>query len=352
MHRMRFRSLSQLLLDSGTRWILLALLVCSMVVGCQVRSPFSSSASSGVIVRSAYGALGELFQTEIVNLALEELGYEVIEGLEIEYEVLHEAIARGYLEYSASHWNTLHTDFFNEFNQGQNRLVRAGTLLDSARQGYLIDIPTAEALNIDNLDQLRDPQIARQFDTDGNGKANLIGCDQGWGCHDIIEHHLDAYGLRDTVEHTFGEYDDLIKNTVMPRLQQGQPVLYYTWTPYWVSGALQPGIETQWLAVPFTDLPGNTDITDADTTVDNRNLGFAVDQIQLLANQDFLSDHPDVAALFQAMRLSVRDISLQNQRMVEQQETGLSEIRQHAEEWVANNRQQFEGWLEAARQAR
>lgn len=331
---------------SKFRWFILALAVCWAIVSCQ---PFrlGGAGNGSVIVRSAYGSLGELFQTEIVNLGLEELGYQVIDGLEIEYDVLHEAIARGYLEFTASHWNVLHTGFFEE---GQGRLERVGTLLEDARQGYLIDQQTADTYNLTNLEQLRDPQIAALFDLDDDGKADLIGCDQGWGCHDIIEHHLDAYGLRDTVEHRFGEYDDLIKTEVMPRIEQRQPVLYYTWTPYWVSGELQPGIDAQWLAVPYTSLPGNNDITEADTTTtDNINSGFAVDQIQILANRDFIAAHPDLAAYFAAIRIPVREVSLQNQRMTESGESSLADIRRHAEEWVANHSSQFESWLDAAR---
>ncbi|WP_432288488.1 glycine betaine ABC transporter substrate-binding protein [Aminobacter sp. BA135] len=39
---------------------------------------------------------------------------------------------------------------------------------------------------------------------DGNGKADLYGCEPGWGCERVIEHQLDAYGLRDTVEEKQG----------------------------------------------------------------------------------------------------------------------------------------------------
>ncbi len=330
------------------RWIVLSLIVCGFIGSCQWMPPNLPAGQSTVIVRSAYGALGELFQTEVVNFGLAALGYQVIDGLEIEYDVLHEAIARGYLEYTASHWHTLHTDFFD---QGQGNLKRAGTLLDNARQGYLIDAQTADEEGITNLEQFQDPLIASRFDIDGNGQADLIGCDEGWGCHTIIEHHLDAYGLRDTVEHRFGEYDDLIKTVVMERIEQGLPILYYTWTPYWVSGELQPGIAAQWLAVPFTDLPGNNSLTEADTTVEGINLGFAVDQIQILANRNFLAEHPDIAAYFQAVQMSSRDVSLQNQRMVQDQEASLADIRNYAQTWIETNQSQFNSWLDAARQA-
>jgi len=338
----------QKLLRTHWRWLGVTLVVAWLAIACQSLPLNSPAPQSRVIVRTAYGALGELFQTEVVNLGLEALGYQVVDGLEIEYDVLHEAVARGYLEFTTSHWQNLHTPYFEQF---RSRLERVGTLLDDAQQGYLIDEATAQAYEIQSLEQLQNPQIAQLFDVDGNGKADLFGCDQGWGCHAIIEHHLDAYGLRDTVEHNFGEYDDLVKDVVMSRVQQGQPVLYYTWTPYWVSGALKPGVDVQWLSVPYTTLPGDAEVEESATTVNGQNLGFVVDQIQILANQDFMAAYPDIAALFDAIQLPVRAVSLQNQRMIERGETSLEAIREYAIAWVDEHQSQFDQWLQAARDA-
>ena len=49
------------------------------------------------------------------------------------------------------------------------------------------------------------------------------------------------------------------------RFQNGQPILYFTWTPYWVSGAPVPGKDVEWLDVPYTSLP---DGVVAETTFD------------------------------------------------------------------------------------
>ncbi|MFD1810490.1 glycine betaine ABC transporter substrate-binding protein [Gemmobacter lanyuensis] len=70
----------------------------------------------------------------------------------------------------------------------------------------------------------------------------------------MIEHHLTEYGLRDTVTHNQGEYNAIIADTIA-RQRNGDAVLYYTWTPYWVSGALVPGKDVEWLSVPYTSLP-------------------------------------------------------------------------------------------------
>jgi glycine betaine/proline transport system substrate-binding protein len=67
-----------------------------------------------------------------------------------------------------------------------------------ARRRALID-KTAEQYHIKSIDQLKDPKIAKLFDTNGDGKADLTGCTPGWGCEAVINHQIDAYGLSKTV---------------------------------------------------------------------------------------------------------------------------------------------------------
>ena len=110
----------------------------------------------------------------------------------------------------------------------------------------------------------------------------------GWGCERVIEHQLTEYNLRDTVTHNQGAYNAIIADTIA-RHESGQPVLYYTWTPYWVSGALVPGEDVEWLNVPYTSLP---DGVEAKTEFDGKNLGFAVDSMYILASDSFLEANP------------------------------------------------------------
>jgi hypothetical protein len=124
-----------------------------------------------------------------------------------------------------------------------------------ALQGYLIDKKTADQYQITHIDQLKDPKLAKLFDTNGDGKADLAGWQSGWGCEKVIEHQLDAFKLRDAVTHNQGSYSAIIADTIT-RFKKGEPVLYYTWTPYWVSGVMVPGKDVVWLQVPFSSLPG------------------------------------------------------------------------------------------------
>lgn len=323
-------------------------------VGCQPLTqqfikPTFEEPGTGVRVTPAYSVLEEKFQTEIVNIGLDRLGYDVQAAKELEYATMHTDLAYGGIDFIAVHWDRLHRNFYN--NSGGDKTLEAmGVIVDNVIQGYSIDKATAEKYNINNLKDLQDPKIAQLFDTDGNGKANLTGCNPGWGCELVIEHHLDEYGLRKTVEHDQGQYFALIANT-LTRYEENQPVLYYTWTPLWVGSVLITGEDVIWLEVPYTSLPkqqGN--ISEKVTTFQGKNLGFAVDQIQVLTNQDFVDENPAAAKFLELVQIPREDISVQNRKM-RNGEDSPQEIRNHAKTWVNQNQNQFDQWLLQAREA-
>lgn len=289
----------------------------------------------------------ETFQTLLVSRALEELGYEVNDIKEIEYAAGHVAIANGDGTFLADHWDPLHTNFFNRAG-GEDKIYRKGVYSPGALQGYLIDKKTAEEHNITNIEQFKDPEIAALFDTDNDGKADLTGCTPGWGCEEVIEHHLDAYELRGSITHKQGSYSAIIADTIA-RFDQGESVFYYTWTPYWVSGVMVPGKDVVWLEVPFSSLPG--DRGEADTALPNgTNYGFQANEQRIIANREFAENNPAAAKLFAVMKLPANDISAQNLVMRDGQDSE-DDIARHADLWIKANRDTFDNWLEKARAA-
>jgi glycine betaine/proline transport system substrate-binding protein len=302
----------------------------------------------GVVVQPIKSSIAEeTFQTMLVMKALEALGYDVQDIKEIEYAAGHVAIANGDATFMAAHWDPLHVDFFEEAG-GDDKLYREGVYSSGSIQGYLIDKQTAEAHEITNIEQLKDPEVAKLFDADGDGKADLAGCTPGWGCEKVIEHHMDAYGLRDTVVHNQGSYSAIIADTIT-RYEQGEPILYYTWTPYWVSGVLVPGEDVVWLQVPFSSLPGER--ADVDTALpDGANYGFQANEQRIIANRAWAEANPAAAELFKIMQVSNNDISAQNLRMRDGEDSEAA-IEKHADAWIAANREKVDAWLEQARAA-
>ncbi|MBN9372391.1 glycine betaine/L-proline ABC transporter substrate-binding protein ProX [Hydrogenophaga sp. YM1] len=302
----------------------------------------------GVVVKPVKSSIAEeTFQTLLVGRALQKLGYEVQPISEVEYATAHVALANGDATYLASHWDPLHADFYKNAG-GDAKLSRTGAYSPGAAQGYLIDKKTADAHKITNVAQLQKPEIAKLFDADGDGKADLTGCNPGWGCEAVIEHQLTAYKLRDTVRHVQGSYSALIADTIT-RYKQGKPILYYTWTPYWVSGVLRPGQDVVWLQVPFSSLPGEQ--AKLDTKLPNgQNYGFVINTQRIVANRAFVEKNPAAGKLFEVMKLSVGDINAQNLRMRDG-ENKPADIERHVDAWIKANQKTFDGWIAEAKAA-
>ncbi len=314
----------------------------------------AASTGAGDAVRTVQpvdgGIPGEIFQLEIVLSGLRRLGYAAKPTIVLPQEAgtPHLLVAQGDADFFAGHWDPLHKSFFEEVG-GEKRVARIGTLIDGCMQGYLIDRKTADRYDIRRLEQLADPQIAGLFDIDGNGRADLAGCHPGWGCWRVIEHQLTAFGLRDTVEHhQDADYFQMIEGTIA-RYRAGEPIFYYTWTPLWVSGVLVPGRDTQWLTVPFTALPEER-VEKETTLADGRNLGFAVNRVRILANKRFLKANPKAKRFFEQVSIPIDDISAQNMRMREGEDSQ-EDIERHAREWIEQHRAQFERWVSEAQKA-
>ncbi|MDJ1183448.1 glycine betaine/L-proline ABC transporter substrate-binding protein ProX [Roseofilum casamattae] len=291
--------------------------------------------------------LEEHFQTEIINIGLEKLGYKIIPMSDMTYVTIYIALSNGDLDYTASYWERSHFPLFEEAG-GDRTMQRVGVLTSNLSNGYQIDKKTADAYNITNLAQLKDPKLAELFDTDNDGKANLVGCNPGWLCYKVINHHLKVYGLEDTVEHDRGHYNLSIDRAI-DRYQAGKPILYYTWTPLWVGNILKLDEDVVWLGVPYTSFPqGYKNPTARDTSIGDLNLGFLVDRMRIVANKDFLNSHPAAAKFFELVEIPAEDISAQNQK-IKQGEDSREQIRAHAREWISANQEQFESWLEQAR---
>ncbi|MEN4890995.1 glycine betaine/L-proline ABC transporter substrate-binding protein ProX [Erwinia billingiae] len=299
----------------------------------------------GVVVNAVQSSLPEeTFQTELVNRALQALGYDVQPIKEVDYNVAYTAIASGDATYMAVNWDPLQKDMYASAG-GDNKFYRQGTYISGAAQGYLIDKKTADKYHLHDISQLKDPNIAKLFDADGDGKADLAGCNPGWVCGSVISTQIEAYGLSNTVVQNQGNYSAIIADT-LTRFKAGKPVLYYTWTPYWVSDELKPGKDVVWLTVPHSANPGSQ--KDLDTTLPNgKNYGFPVNNEHIVANKAWAQANPAAAKLFAVMKLPLADVNAQNLRMHEGQGSS-DDIDRHVDGWIASHQATFDGWVKQA----
>lgn len=288
-------------------------------------------------------------KAEIVYQLLTELGYDVThpEDNEIDATLFYIAASERDVDFWVNGWFPLHQEFYDQATD----LTRVGNLIQAGGfQGYLIDKATADEHGIESFEQIAtDPELAAIFDTDGDGRADLTGCDAGWGCHDAIERHIEEQGFGDTINHVSASYSVLMAD-VLARHARGEPVFFYTWTPNWTIGALAPGEDVVWLNAPTHPNQADPFPSVVGCVSDPCDVGWNADDINVVANADFLAEFPHAATLLELVELPVGDMSAQNLLMDEGENTQ-ADITRHAQEWIEDNRSLVDTWLDAARAA-
>ena len=286
----------------------------------------------------------ETFQTEIINEALKVLGYDVQPTKEVDYSAGYVSIASGDATYMTTSWFPLHNTMYKNAG-GDEAFYRKGFYINGAAQGYLVDKKTADKYGITNLGDFKDEKIAKLFDTNNDGLADLTGCQAGWGCEGVIEFQLDAFKLRDKINHNQGQYSAIISDTIA-RFNEGKPVFYYTWTPYWVSGKLIPGKDVIWLEVPSSANPNGTDTKLAN----GKNYGFDINSERIVANRKFAEQNPAAAKLFEIAKVSINDVSAENM-LISNGENSQKHIHKHVTNWIKANQVLFDSWITEANKA-
>ncbi|SDG85463.1 glycine betaine/L-proline ABC transporter substrate-binding protein ProX [Pelagibacterium luteolum] len=292
------------------------------------------------------------FHTEIYKQLFAELGYSMADTLTLDNPAFYQSVAFGDVTLWVDGWFPLHNTYEPTFSEGAE--VVGAVAEGGALEGYLVDAASAEEFGITSLEDFKRDDVKAAFDRDGDGRADLVACPPGWGCEINIEHHLDAYDLRDHVNPIKAGYAASMADAVAA-YESGESILFYTWTPNWTVNELVPGEDVVWIEVPEVDLPEDLmDLADAATmegiegcVSDPCMLGFPANDIVAVANSEFLEANPSARALLEEVSVPLADIFAQNAAMND----GDDDIQAQAAQWIEDNRDAVDGWLEAARAA-
>ncbi len=309
------------------------------------------------------------FQGALYAAMLTELGYEVSDPADNEFPPSngYTAMAEGVIDFWANSWYSGHLSWHeNELTDGStvgDKVVILGEELPAAGlEGIMITKSVADEYGIETMGQINDdPELTALFDQDGDGIADLFGCPEDWTCDDIMNDIL-AFNGWDNIQQTKAGYDAMIAESVN-RVNAGTPTLQYTWSPSGYLTQLIPGDNVLWLSMGDASnvLDGSTEggwnfseappaaLGDA-CTADPCYLGWESADIQITANKEFADNNPAARALFEVVQLNVIDVALQNVKY-NNGENSEDDVKRHAAEWIAENRDLVDSWLEVARAA-
>jgi len=290
------------------------------------------------------------FQAHVYQQLLQELGYDVPRMISLKNPAFYTSVSQGDVDLWVNGWFPLHNTYEDDFKKGARKIgyvAKGGAL-----QGYLVSKEHAQKYDITNLNDFRRDEVKKAFDTDGDGKAEMVACPPGWGCEKTISDHWDAYGMRKHVDLIKADYSPSMADA-LARYKNGEPIFFYTWTPNWTVGMLKPGKDVVWIEVPRTvdAKPEQTTVNGLEgCVVDPCNLGWQANDIRPVANKEFLKNNPAATVLLEEAHIPLQDIFAQNAKMQEGEDSK-EDLKRHASEWIENNRDLVDGWLKQARDA-
>ena len=194
--------------------------------------------------------------------------------------------------------------------------------------------------------------------------VDIMGCPEDWTCDNIINSQL-AFGGYSNLQQVKAGYDPMWAQAV-DMVNEGLPVVAYTWTPSAYITQIRPGDNAYWLGMEailddsnpmgqdggdgWDQRPGTAAIGEDQCPARSADglcpIGWKAADIRAAANNQFLADNPAAEELLLQIKLSVMDISLAN---VAQGEG--ADPKDLAADWIAGNRSTVDGWLDAARAA-
>ena len=234
-------------------------------------------------------------------------------------------------------------------------------------EGLVVTAEVADEHGVESLDQINaDPALIALFDGDGDGRAEIFGCPSGEPCHDVIDDMI-TFNRWNNLEQVAGPYGPMVLRS-RNRVDQGEPVIQYVYTPSGFAGALRPGEDVRWLSMggPEHLLDGSTpsgvnyrttdpvDLGPA-CTAEPCHLGWSWADIRITANRAFVEANPPARALFEQIEIPLDELNRINAELgwapgVDEPYNDLR-VRAAAERWLQRHRDEVEEWLTVARAA-
>ncbi len=276
------------------------------------------------------------FQAEVYKQALEKMGYTVAEPKAMKPSVFYLAAAAGDLDLWVNGWFGTHDTYIKE---AKGKVKPVGNVMSKGGlQGYLIDKKSADKFGIKTVMDIK--KHAKQFDSNGDGKADMVACPPGWGCEKQITKHFAELGLGDFINPVQADYSASMADAIA-KYKNGKSVLFYTWTPNWTVGALELGKDIVWIEVPYSKTKS---VKVPNATKSKINMGFGADDIRPAANVDFLKANPKIEKMLKKASIPLADVAAQNMKMNAGEKSERA-IKKHASAWIKANQSTFDSWI-------
>ncbi len=201
-----------------------------------------------------------------------------------------------------------------------------------------IYVPTYLAGEVSSIEDLRNPEIAAKFDTDGNGKGEYWAGDVTWASTKRWQIKFKSYGLDDLWEPNIISADTF-KAGLAAAYAAGQPQLFYFWTPE----ALHSQYDLTAVEEPAR-FDGCEDVDlDAENwlEVSHFECKIAENDVHVAYSASLEQRNPAVAAMLSRVQFTGDEVGGWILEMFENKR----DPAEVAEEWIADNEELVNSWI-------
>jgi glycine betaine/proline transport system substrate-binding protein len=265
-------------------------------------------------------------------------------GLEVELQnatnpVVFEAMDSGSMHIHPEVWLPNQSNLNNTFVNEKKTVIQAPGGV-AAFQGMCVTKGTAERTGIKSISDLSDPDMAKNFDTDGDGKGEVWIGASGWASTNVEKVRAKSYGYDETMN--LMEMDESVAMAgVDNAVAKGDDSVFFCYTPHHLFALHElvileePAYDaSKWKMVQPTDDPNWLEVSSTPVAWDLAylHIHYAVS----------LKDaHPTVADMLQNVQFTTDQISAMTYALV----VDKKDANEYAKTWASENASLVDSWL-------
>jgi len=266
-------------------------------------------------------------------------------GLEVELQsgtnpVVFEAMDSGSMHVHPEVWMPNQVNLHNTFVKDKGTVSMSPNGVP-AFQGMCVTRGTADRTGIKALADLADPDMAKNFDTDGDGVGEIWIGASGWASTNIEKIRAKSYGFNETM--TLKEMDEtLAMAEVDSAAAKGENIVFFCYTPHHIFALHdlvileEPDYEaSKWNVIQPTDDPDWLEKSNAPVAWD---LAY----LHVHYATSLKDSHPSVASMLANVKLTTELVSGMTYAVVVEK----VDKAEYARQWVADNADLVNTWLQ------
>ncbi len=300
---------------------------------------FSAAAQAADLVIGVPNWPSVAVTAEVIKVVLEDNL-----GLEVELQngtnpIIFEAMDSGSMHVHPEVWLPNQSNLNNTYVKEKGS-VTMNTNGVSAFQGMCVTKGTAERTGIKKLSELTDPDMAANFDTDGDGLGEIWIGAPGWASTNVEKIRGKSYGYSETM--TLKEMDEtLALAEVDNAVAKDENIVFFCYTPHHMFALHELVIleeptydSAKWTVIQPTDDAEWLEKSDAPVAWD-----LAYLHIHYATALE--TELPEAASVLANIKLDTDTVSKMTFALVVEKQ----DPAEFARNWVANNATTVENWL-------